>query len=171
MLPCRATFYATADRAFTDYIYSREKLASLAGKKLQPKRNYVNRFTKLYPDFTTEPLTSKDIDECIALDAQWVDTKAAENEAGRYTFDAERQSLITAPKHWDVLEGRGMVLRVNGKIVAFTYGAPINYDTFGVCVEKSRHGLRRSLCHHQPRIRAQPATAIHPNQPRRGLGH
>lgn len=130
-------FYATADRAFTDYIYSREKLASLAGKKLQPKRNYVNRFTKLYPDFTTEPLTSKDIDECIALDAQWVDTKAAENEAGRYTFDAERQSLITALKHWDVLEGRGMVLRVNGKIVAFTYGAPINYDTFGVCVEKA----------------------------------
>ncbi len=35
------------DREF-DYVYSAEKLASLAGKKLHAKRNYVNRFMNQY---------------------------------------------------------------------------------------------------------------------------
>lgn len=154
-------FYATADRAFTDYIYSREKLASLAGKKLQPKRNYVNRFTKLYPDFTTEPLTSKDIDECIALDAQWVDTKAAENEAGRYTFDAERQSLITALKHWDVLEGRGMVLRVNGKSWHSLTGLPSTTTPLESVLKKPTRLTKEPL----PPSTANSCAACHRNSP------
>lgn len=154
-------FYATADRAFTDYIYSREKLASLAGKKLQPKRNYVNRFTKLYPDFTTEPLTSKDIDECIALDAQWVDTKAAENEAGRYTFDAERQSLITALKHWDVLEGRGWYFVSTEKSWHSLTGLPSTTTPLESVLKKPTRLTKEPL----PPSTANSCAACHRNSP------
>ena len=38
-----------------DYIYRRERLASLRGGKLQAKRNHVNRFKSLY-DYRYEPL-------------------------------------------------------------------------------------------------------------------
>ena len=130
-------FYASADRAYTDYIYRRESLATLAGKKLQPKRNFANRFAKLYPDYEVLPLTVELIPQCIELDAQWVDSKAVETEAGRYTYEAERRSLLTAFEHWVELGGQGIVVRVEGQIVAFTYGAPINHDTFGVCMEKA----------------------------------
>lgn len=130
-------FYATADRNYTDYIYKRESLASLAGKKLQPKRNFANRFANHYPDFETLPLTREFIPQCIELDTKWAGQKEVETDAGRYTYDAERRSMLTAFEHWEDLDGRGLILRVGGEIVAFTYGAPINYDTFDVCVEKA----------------------------------
>jgi hypothetical protein len=44
-------FVAESDRDFSDYLYWRESLVSLAGKKLQPKRNLYNRFVKNYPDY------------------------------------------------------------------------------------------------------------------------
>lgn len=130
-------FYATADRNYTDYIYRRESLATLSGKKLQPKRNFANRFANHYPDFETLPLTRELIAQCIDLDEKWADQKESETDAGRYTYEAERRSLITVFDNWEKLDGRGLVLRTGGEIVAFTYGAPINYDTFDVCVEKA----------------------------------
>ena len=42
-------FYAHADRAYTDYLYSREAMAKLAGKRLQAKRNFANRFAASIP--------------------------------------------------------------------------------------------------------------------------
>lgn len=130
-------FYATANRAYTDYIYSREKLSTLSGKKLQPKRNFANRFAKLYPSHKVQQLMRADIAECIDLDAKWADAKATVTSAQNYTYEAERRSLLTVFENWEALGGSGMVLRVDGQIVAFTYGAPINYDTFGVCMEKA----------------------------------
>lgn len=130
-------FYATADRAYTDYIYSREALATLAGKKLQPKRNFANRFARLYPDFEVVPLDRGHIDQCIELDLKWAGQKAEETDAGRYTYEAERRSLLTAFEHWESLDGHGIVLLVEGNIVAFSFGAAINHDTFDVCVEKA----------------------------------
>ena len=55
VLPGR--FEAYADPALADYIYDRESLSTLAGKKLQPKRNHANRFERTYPDFEFRPLT------------------------------------------------------------------------------------------------------------------
>lgn len=130
-------FYATADRSYTDYIYRRESLATLSGKKLQPKRNFANRFASHYPDFTTAPLTRELIPQCIELDEKWADQKAVETDAGRYTYEAERRSLLTVFENWEALDGRGLVLQTGGEIVAFTYGGPVNYDTFDTCVEKA----------------------------------
>ena len=52
-------------------------------------------------------------------------------------MEDERQALEFAFNNWNELCGIGGVLKVGGKIVAFTYGAPVNYDTFDVCVEKA----------------------------------
>lgn len=128
-------FYATADRAYTDYIYAREALASLAGKKLQPKRNHANRFSARYPNYVYEPLTPAVFDECLQLEAQWSAQKS-ENST-RLSYAEERRSMQFVLQHWDALGGLGGVLRVDGRMVAFTFGAPINYDTFDVCVEKA----------------------------------
>ena len=57
----------------------------------------------------------------------------AENEA----LIAERRSMTDALKHINELDLRGGVLHVNGEIVAFTFGAPINNETFDTCVEKA----------------------------------
>lgn len=130
-------FYATANRDYADYIYRREALATLAGKKLQSKRNFANRFERSYNSVEVLPLTPELIPECLKLDTQWLDIKTIENPAQQQAAEAERRSIQTAFTHWSELDCRGLAVRVEGQIVAFTYGAPINYDTFDVCAEKA----------------------------------
>ena len=130
-------FFATADRNFSDYVYEREKLATLSGKKLQSKRNFANRFMAQHPNYEVLPLDAANRDECLHLDELWAAQKSEETDSGRYTYDAERRSLLNVFEHWDELGGLGAVLKVDGRIIAFTYGAPINADTFDVCMEKA----------------------------------
>lgn len=133
VLPGR--FQATTDRTFTDYIYHRESLATLAGKKLQSKRNHANRFEREFPDYEYRPLTPDLIAECWRLEEEW----AARHGATKARLDAddEQHSMRRVFKHWDELGAMGGVILVGGKVVAFTFGGPINYDTFDVCCEKA----------------------------------
>lgn len=128
-------FQATTDRSFSDYIYDREALATLAGKKLQSKRNHANRFERTYPNYEYRELTPDLVQHCWELEEQW----AAKHQGmgARLDADDEQHSMRRVFKHWNELQPRGGVIFVDGKVVAFTFGGPINYDTFDVCCEKA----------------------------------
>lgn len=125
-------FQMEANRDYADYIYVRDALETLAGKKLQPKRNHVNRFLREYPSFEYRELETGDASACLRLLGEW----EAEREEDE-TLLAERRSITRALEHWEDLDLRGGTLWVDGRMVAFTYGAPVNADTFDVCVEKA----------------------------------
>ena len=59
-------FQFESNRDYADYIYLRDDLATLRGKKFQAKRNHVNKFLRLYPDFTYYELTPELVPECLA---------------------------------------------------------------------------------------------------------
>lgn len=128
-------FYATANRDYSDYIYEREKLATLAGKKLQSKRNHIHQFLKRYPQHEFLPLTPEVIPECLELEQIWAKEKAANSTQEGYLD--ERRSMEFVFSHWEQLDSLGAILRVDGRLVAFTFGAAINKDTFNICVEKA----------------------------------
>ena len=130
-----ATFNYTSDRSYTDYVYRRETLAQLSGKKLQAKRNHIHRFEHLYPDYQYRDLIPEMFAECLDLVGKW--NRKKEDIAGRLSVEDERQALQFTFDNWNELCGRGGVILVDNRIVAFTYGAPINHDTFDVCVEKA----------------------------------
>lgn len=118
---------------YDDYIYLRSDLAELKGKRYQPKRNFVNRFKK-NNDYEYSAIKAEDIEECLALEAKWFEKN---NGIMDQSAIVERKALTYALHHFDELGLQGGILKVEGKIVAFTYGMPINYDTFGVHVEKA----------------------------------
>lgn len=132
------TFYPTifeyeSDRNYSDYIYRRQDLAELKGKNYQPKRNHVNKFKKAY-QFSYEPLTAEAIPECLQFEAEWCMKHGyIENENIRN----ERRALTFALHHFEALSLTGAIIRTGGKIVAFTFGAPISHNTFGVHYEKA----------------------------------
>lgn len=128
-------FYARADRSYTDYIYRREALATLAGKKLQPKRNHANRFARLYPDHEFLPLTPRLFDECLQLETLWSQRQAESNS--RLSHADEQRSVSYVLDNWEALGTVGIALKVSGRLAAFSFGSPINRDTFGICVEKA----------------------------------
>ena len=49
-------FEITYNRDDADYVYEREKLASLSGRKYHGKKNHINKFLRLYPDWSYEEI-------------------------------------------------------------------------------------------------------------------
>ena len=129
-----AKFHFEADRDYADYLYLRTDLATLAGKKFQAKRNHLNKFRRTYTNYEYVPLTSDRIQECLDLEAEWCKVNNCDQHEGTGN---ERRALIYALHNFDALGLTGGILHVDGKIVAFTFGMPINQDTFGVHVEKA----------------------------------
>lgn len=132
IMPGQFTF--TADRDYADYIYLRSDLATLKGKKFQSKRNHINKFRNTYPDYEYLPITPERVSECLQFEAEWCKANDCDQQEGTGN---ERRALIYALEHFEELGLTGGLLRVDGKIVAFTFGMPINKETFGVSVEKA----------------------------------
>jgi hypothetical protein len=128
-------FRRLPDRNNDEYIYFSEKLIRLSGKKLQSKRNHINRFKADNPDWEYFPLTSEsELDECAAMLDRWEDVNPVNTDLSRrYDYIATKIML----ENFSYLQLRGGALRVNGKIAAFTIGEPLTADTFVVHVEKA----------------------------------
>ncbi|NDV84872.1 DUF2156 domain-containing protein [Bacteroides sp. 51] len=126
-------FIFTPNRDFSDYIYLRTDLATLSGKKYQSKRNHINKFKKTY-NYEYVDLTPDHIQECLRLEAVWCKQNGCEEQEGMLN---ENRAIIYALTHFEKLGLTGGLLRVDGKIAAFTFGMPISHDTFGVHVEKA----------------------------------
>lgn len=130
---CCDHIHLVSDRSYTDYIYLREKLVTLSGKKLQSKRNHINRFKSQYPNYTYEELSRDNAAECFALEERWYATQ------DEYSEDviAEKAMVQRALNHFEEIGMKGGVIRVEGTVVAFTMGMPINDNTFGINIEKA----------------------------------
>ncbi len=127
-------FTYTVNRDKSDYLYLRDKLVTLTGKKLQPKRNHISKFKRLYPDNEYRPLTPDLVDDCIRLGEEWCLT----NDSGMLrAMQAEQRMIRYALSHMDELHIVGGTLWVEGRMVAFTFGSRINGEAFDVCVEKA----------------------------------
>jgi hypothetical protein len=122
------------ERNYFDYIYRREDLTGLVGKKYQPKRNHINRFKKLYR-YEYKPITPELVCECLQLEAKWYKANHTDDAEEKLSF--ERRSMTFALQHAAELGLIGGAICVEGQIVAFSFGAPINANTFGVHVEKA----------------------------------
>lgn len=128
------SFTYIIERDYYDYIYLREDLSTLRGKKFQPKRNHINKFKKQY-EYTYLPITPDIICQCMEVERIWC--KANLNENDKEDLAHENRSMTFAMQHFEKLELSGGAILVDGRIIAFTYGSPINRHTFGIHVEKA----------------------------------
>lgn len=126
-------FLIESNRNCYDYIYSREKLAGLRGKKMQKKRNHIARF-KDDPDWSYEPITKENLAETRFMAHNWI---CSREEKWNEDMENEFSVLEDAFANYDALGLRGGILRQHGDIVAFTMGDPLNSDTFLVHFEKA----------------------------------
>ncbi len=116
-----------------DYLYEIDRLAQLRGKKLQQKRNHINRFIEDNPDWYTRPITPENIAECCALASAWYRThESVEND---YTL--EKVALRRAFDSFSALGLEGLALYAGGRMVAMTMGNRMRTNTFDVNFEKA----------------------------------
>ena len=135
LFPGRAT--ATPQRNSYDYIYLRTELANLAGKSLKNKRNHVNKFLSEHPAFEYRELSPALFPQCLELVRLWQSETPHDNPDYGDTIAAEERVMQRIFDHWGSLDAIGGAIFDAGRMLAFTYGAPVTHDTFDVCVEKA----------------------------------
>ncbi len=131
--PDRFTIEYNRDSA--DYVYESEKLITLAGKKLHAKRNHINKFKSLYEGrWTYEVMTKDNIEDCFQMAVKWRKESECEENDDKC---AEVCVTLSALAHFEELELKGGLIRIDEEVVAFTIGEPICEDTFVVHIEKA----------------------------------
>ena len=117
-------------RDASDYIYRAEDLINLSGKKYHSKRNFISRFKSAY-NWTYEPLGTENIPEAKAFCEHWFEKYS--DESG----EQEKKVALGALDNFEKIGFDGGMLRVDGKVIAFTAGEAINDDAYCVHIEKA----------------------------------
>lgn len=128
---CPEFFTMPTDIAW-DYVYERESLATLRGKKLHGKRNHINKFLANYPDYEYRKLDDSCVEDCLALYEKWM----SEREDTESLMD-EKRSVELALHNMDALGLTGGTIYVDGVLRAFTVGERLQEDMQLIHIEKA----------------------------------
>lgn len=120
-------------REYFDYLYLKRDLSLLQGKYFQSKRNHVNKFRKTY-DYRFVPMTAETVPGCIRMYDRWCEERHCQ---GDESLAHERKALLYGMNCFRELGLSGGTLWVDGEVIAFTFGSPINRDTFCIHAEKA----------------------------------
>ncbi len=125
-------------RNSADYIYDREALETLRGKKLAAKRNHINYFENQF-SWEVRPINRETMPDVLRFNEWW----CAVNDCGKdASLKRESCAVRRGLDHFEALGFCGLALYADGKICAFTYGEPIGQEGFCVHVEKADGDLR-----------------------------
>lgn len=133
--PGRFEYDCAWDRDSWDYVYDVNKLADLAGKKLHSKRNHIHRFDERFPDWLAEPIDGHNVEECVEMERVWAASRAEAGESE--SLSEETISILEALYLRDELELKGVLIRAEGRVVAFSLGSFTAPECFDVHYEKA----------------------------------
>lgn len=131
-------FHFDLPRADSDYVYRTEDLALLPGKKYQKKRNHCSRFERDHPDWEFHVITDDDKEAVCAFNDEWC--RLYDNRGDEGILE-ERNAIKLACHHYDDLHIKGGFITTNGRIVAFSFGSPLNNRVFVTHVEKALYDV------------------------------
>lgn len=144
-----------------DYLYRRSDLVALRGDRYRSQRAAYNRFLRTAGVIRYDPYREEDRHDCLALFQEWRRQRLSAIEAqGDEAASLVRCLLEDAfPAHATILDLGpalglvGRVVRIDGRICAYTFGYPRNREVFCVLAEitdRSMPGLAayifRELC-------------------------
>lgn len=132
-------FMFEENRDNADYVYLRDRLAELAGKKLHSKRNFINRFKISYEDrWHYEPVTKENIKEIFAFHMKWCEINGCGSDE---SFLYETCAISQGLRNFEQLGLFGGALYLDGEIIAYTLGSKSGSDMVIVHIEKADHNI------------------------------
>ena len=147
-----AAIHFEENRGDSDYIYSAESLATLAGNLYRKKRNHVSRFTRSYQQFELHHITPENVGVALDLEKQWLKSVAGETaceptceceEAARAECSEDEKSRMAeycaieeSLRHFDALGMKGSILYVGDVPVGMTMASEIIPGVWDIHFEK-----------------------------------
>ncbi len=125
------SFEIAPNRDRFDYIYNIDELIALSGRTLHKKKNHLNRFFKLYPNFSYERVDSSNALEVLEAYGAWFEE--GEKSDG---LRNEMLGIEASLRNFSALDMKGAIIRIDGKIAAFSLAEQINDDSVVIHIEK-----------------------------------
>ncbi|WP_407449367.1 DUF2156 domain-containing protein [Fibrobacter sp.] len=140
------------NRGDSDYVYSAEALATLAGNQYRKKRNHISRFNRTYGQFELQEITAENAGVALEIEKSWLKSVAGDSaceptceceEAARAECSEDEKSrmaeycaIVEALENFDALGMKGAVLYVEGKAVGMTMASEIAPGAWDIHFEK-----------------------------------
>lgn len=138
-----------------DYIYERESLENLTGKKMQKRRNHYNAFKKQYPHYVFRDLDGvKDFDIILKCLMKWEGNQGSLSES----ITSEIYGIMTLLSYQQKLDYKISGIFIDNVLEAFIIASRLNRSTIQIHVEKADKNIRglypailkEFLSHHYP---------------------
>lgn len=128
-------FQITEERGLAEYIYRRETLELLSGRKMKKKRYDYQKFYRSYNDrLVIEPLLYTGIQEVLTFQEKWLLLHRADPGFGNLI--EEDTAIRRVLSHYRELGFKGIILRIDSRLAGFAMGCPISDHTFDMFFEK-----------------------------------
>jgi len=125
-IPCKPS------RDWADYLYLAQDLAAMSGRRYSGQRNHINKFKKLYPNYSYQRITADNLNRVIdfLMDYEKNHSKEASLAKEELTRTLELIPFL------DKFNLPGGFIEVDGTIVAISIGEIVN-DTLYCHIEKA----------------------------------
>ncbi len=121
------------DRDNSDYVYLREDLIDLPGRKFHRKRSHIRK-TRSTLTFEYCPLTSGLVDQVLGMQSDWCRIRECETNPGLFNEDRALYEAMTNFAHLIILGG---AIVMEERVAAFTLGELLNPETAVIHFEKA----------------------------------
>ena len=123
--------HATTARDGYDYVYDREKIVTLSGKKHQKRRNLLNKFAREYQGRAQLVPIQSFLKETIDFFEQ-----TYEHSDDDYLIH-ERTGILHILTHLELFDSQGAALLIDQKVKGFLVTSCLTYDMVQINIEKA----------------------------------
>jgi len=120
------------NRDWADYLYNAEDLAEMAGRKYSGQRNHINKFKKLYPDYSYHRITPDNNSRVLDFLIDYEKNHGKEASLAQ----EELHRTLELMQYVDKFGLPGGFIEVDGAIVSIAIGEIVN-DTLFCHIEKA----------------------------------
>lgn len=123
-------------KKYPEYVCRRAQQAGLTGNGFKHKRAACNYFVKNFA-YDYLPFSLKDKSDCLKLYARWSKSRQDMNKDPVYCglMQDSHSCLKALLDNYQKMDLSGRIVRIENQIKAFTFGFPVNEETFCVFFE------------------------------------
>ena len=117
---------------WADYIYAKEDLYTLRGKRYNGQRNHINYFLRTWPDWRIETITPENLPAVLDFFRSFETQRIKESPS----FQEEKRKTLEILENYETYGLLGAAIFIEGRVVAFALGELLRQTMF-VHVEKA----------------------------------
>ena len=121
----------------TEYLYKTDALIQLKGDRYKSKRAAYNALIRNHPTAQLEPYQTNHITDCLELYESWQQERGTRDHDDIYRamLEDSQHSHRTGLMNYEELGLIGRVVFIDGVLKGYTFGYPLNSETFCVLFE------------------------------------